>query len=64
MHPIIKTLLVSLGGVLVGLAAAIALGFGVGYFFGTGWGFVTFVASFGLIAGLFAARSKAETGHY
>ena len=64
MNPTLKTLLVSVGGILVGLAIAIAIAIAVGYFLGTFWGVVAFVASFAMIAGYFAARSKAETGHY
>ncbi len=64
MNPILKTLLVSVGGVLVGLAIAIAIAIAVGYLLSTFWGVVAFVVSFGMIAGYFAARSKAETGHY
>ena len=64
VNPILRNLLVSVGGILLGLAIAIALALLVGYFRGTGSGVITFVVSFGLIAGYFAARSKAETGHY
>ena len=64
MRSILRTLLISVLGVLAGLAIAIGLAVVVGHFWGTGRGVVTFVVSFALIAGLFAARSKAETGHH
>ena len=64
MNPILRNLLISVGGILLGLAIAIALALVVGHFRGTGSGVITFIVSFGLIAGYFAARSKAETGHY
>ena len=64
VNPILRNLLISVGGILLGLAIAIAMALVVGYFRGTGSGVITFIVSFGLIAGYFAARSKAETGHY
>ena len=64
MRPILRTLLVSLLGILVGLAIAVGLAVVVGYFWGTGRGVITFIVSAALLAGLFAAKSKGETGHY
>ena len=64
MKSILRNLLVSLLGIVAGFAIALLLAFVVGHFWGTGRGVITFIVSFALIAGYFAARSKAETGHY
>ena len=64
MRSILRTLLISVLAIVVGLAIVIALSIVVGYFWGTGRGVITFIVATGLMAGFFAAKSKGETGHY
>ena len=64
MRSILRTLLISVLAILVGLAIVIALSVAVGYFWGTGRGVITFIVAAALMAGFFAAKSKGATGHY